>query len=308
MPTARFTSLLSIPERTYRRWQARARAGRSTRGPWPAPAQDRVEAKLVELADAWPEWGHRRLVDLARLDGMELSDSTALRALKRTGRVLKPDYTREIRRHAHARRAAFVVPPSGPDQVWQMDFTEYETTQGGTWRIGGCADYWSKTELGWNVTTTQNHQDAIAAIRIAIAEAERLRGGTPLLEQLTNPDTGELRPIALVTDNGPAFKAGGFARFIDSRPELIHIRTRRKTPQQNGVRERAFGSLKYERLNRVDIPDGPTLADHVEDYRQIFNWIRPHQGIDRRRPMDLYLAPTGAATPTQNEPETLPTS
>ncbi len=79
------------------------RHGRSTRGPWPAPAQDRVEAKLVELADAWPEWGHRRLVDLARLDGMELSDSTALRALKRTGRVLKPDYTREIRRHAHAR-------------------------------------------------------------------------------------------------------------------------------------------------------------------------------------------------------------
>jgi hypothetical protein len=29
---------------------------------------------------------------------------------------------------------------------------------------------------------------------------------------------------------------------------LIHIRTRRKSPNQNGVRERAFGSLKYEHL------------------------------------------------------------
>lgn len=308
MPTARFTRLLGIPERTYRRWQARARDGRPAKGPWPAPEQDRVEEKLVELADAWPEWGHRKLVDLARLDGIELSDSTALRALKRSGRALKPDYTREVRRHAEARRAAFVVPPSGPDQVWQMDFTEYETTRGGVWRIGGCTDYWSKAELGWNITMTQNHHDAIAAVRLAITEAELLRGGAPLLEQLTNPDTGEVRPIALVTDNGPAFKANGFARFIDSRPELIHIRTRRKTPQQNGVRERAFGSLKYERLNRVDIPDGPTLAAEAEDYRHIFNWIRPHQGINRRRPMDLYLAPTGAPTPTQNEPETLPTS
>lgn len=29
-------------------------------------------------------------------------------------------------------------------------------------------------------------------------------------------DTGELRPIALIKDNGPALKATRFARFIDS--------------------------------------------------------------------------------------------
>jgi hypothetical protein len=42
-----------------------------------------------------------------------------------------------------------VVPPSGPNQVWQLDFSEFETPHGGTWRIGGIADYWSKLELGW---------------------------------------------------------------------------------------------------------------------------------------------------------------
>lgn len=30
-----------------------------------------------------------------------------------------------------------------------------------------------------------------------------------------------------VSDNGPRFKAAAFARFIESRPELTHIRTRR---------------------------------------------------------------------------------
>ena len=127
MPTARFTSLVGVPERTYRRWQARARQGRPVRGPWPTPAQDLVEQKLLEVADKWPAWGHRKIAQITRTDGIAVSDSTALRALKRQDRVLSPDYRRARRDLTAARRAAFVVPPSGPNQVWQMDFTEYET-------------------------------------------------------------------------------------------------------------------------------------------------------------------------------------
>jgi putative transposase len=308
MPTSRFTTLLGIPERSYRRWQARARDGRPPRGPWPTPAQDQYEQILVELADQWPAWGHRKVAQIARTDGHPVSDATALRALKRSGRVFAADYTRERRDLAAARRAAFVVPPSGPNEVWQMDFSGFETTQGGTWQISGCTDYWAKTELRWHVSITQNHRDAITAIELAIREAETLLGHS-LLEDLTDQLTGELRPIALVSDNGPAFKAKKFAAFIDSRPELIHIRTQARSPGQNGVRERAFESLKYEHLYRIDIPDGPTLATEVEAYRQIFNWIRPHQAIGMQRPMDRYLqASTEDQTPTQNEPELLPHS
>jgi putative transposase len=41
--------------------------------------------------------------------------------------------------------------------------------------------------------------------------------------------TGELTPV--VTDNGPAYRSVGFARFIASRPELLHVRTRHRSPQ-----------------------------------------------------------------------------
>ena len=47
------------------------------------------------LADRWPAWGHRKIAELARTDGHPVTDSTALRTLKRNGRVLAPDYTRE---------------------------------------------------------------------------------------------------------------------------------------------------------------------------------------------------------------------
>ena len=122
-----------------------------------------------------------------------------------------------------------------------MDFSEFETRMGGTWQIGGCTDYWSKLELGWHVSPTQNQHDAITAVALALTETERLLGCT-LRDHLTDRESGEVRPVAVVTDTGGCFKSARFARFIEQHPELIHIRTRAKSPGQNGVRERAFQS------------------------------------------------------------------
>ncbi len=308
MPTARFVRLVGVPERSYRRWQQRERQGRPPKGPWPAPEADRVEPVAITYADRFPAWGHRKIATLMQVDGHRAPDSTVLRALKRTGRVLPVDYQAERRQLAQARRAAFVVAPSGPNQVWQLDFSEFETRQGGTWRIGGTADYWSKLELGWHVSTTANHRDAIETVEQAIRETEALTG-RPLAELLADPVTSEVRPIAVVTDNGPCFKSVRFAAYIERRPELIHIRTRRKSPGQNGVRERAFGSLKYEHLYRLEIDDGHQLGQEIETYRQLFNQIRPHEALAMRRPLDVYLAACNdPQTTNSNEPETLPTS
>jgi transposase InsO family protein len=243
-----------------------------------------------------------------RIDGHHAPDSTVYRALKRTGRVLEVDYQAERRQHAQTRRAAFVVPPSGPNQVWQLDFSEFETRMGGTWRIGGIADYWSKFELGYHVATTQNHRDAIETVELALAETERLLGRS-LLDTVTDHETGEIRPVAVVTDNGPCFKSTRFAAFVDKHPELIHIRTKRKSPGQNGVRERAFGSLKYEHLYRHEIDDGHELGLQVERYRQLFNTVRPHQSLAGRRPFDVHLEACRIhQTIKPTEPETLPHS
>jgi transposase InsO family protein len=163
-----------------------------------------------------------------------------------------------------------------------------------------------KWELGYHVATTQNHRDAIETVELALTETKRLLG-RPLLDAVTNKETGEIRPVALVTDNGPCFKSARFAAFVDAHPELIHIRTRRKSPGQNGVRERAFGSLKYEHLYRHEIDDGHDLGLHVERYRQLFNQIRPHEVIGMQRPLDIHLeAINDDQTLKSTEPETLP--
>lgn len=304
MPIARFSELIGMPRRTYHRRLRRWRAGEPPLGPWPAPVVDVIEPSVAKLAGEWPAWGHRKIAAMHRIEHPHLpvSDSSVERAMRRRGLLQPVGYQAERRQLAQARRAAFVEPPTHRNQVWQLDFSEFETVAGGTWRIAGCADYFAKHEFGWRISPTQNRHDAIAAITMAIAEVEILLGHS-LLDDVTD-DHGQVHPVTVVTDNGPAFKSVAFARFIASRPELEHVRTRRKSPHTNGVRERAFGSLKYEHLYRHDIADVDVLAREAEHYRQIFNTIRPHEALDMRRPAEVYLAAIPNFQAPEAEPET----
>jgi len=291
MPISRFTTLIGIPRRSYTRWRAKAAAGSLPKGPWPAPVVDALEPVAAKYAADWPAWGHRKIHWMMQADGHEVSASSVERALRRRGLLQPIDYQSERRELARARKAAFAEAPVRPNQVWQLDFSEYETTSGGIWRLAGVTDYFTKYEHGWHIAPTCTGTDAIDAVTIAIGEAERL-AGQPLAEALADPDTGKIQRIKLVTDNDAAFKGAAFARFIAARPELLHIRTRRRSPGQNGVRERAFGSLKYEHLYRHEIDDLPTLAAEAERYRQIFNHIRPHQTLGGHRPIEIYRNPS----------------
>ena len=178
-----------------------------------------------------------------------------------------------IPRRSYARwqaRARVGAPVKGPwpapvvdaieSLVAKLDFSEYETTTGGIWRLAGVCDYYSKYEYGWHIAPTCTGADAISSVKTAIAEAERLASGIPLIEQLTDPATGEVRRIKLVTDNGGAFKGHAFAAFIASRSELAHIRTRRKSPRSE---RRTRTRLRLTKV-RAPLPHGdrdPTGPD-----------------------------------------------
>ncbi|MGD9525552.1 MAG: PHP domain-containing protein [Pseudonocardia sp.] len=75
--------------------------------------------------------------------------------------------------------------------------------------------------------------------------AARPSGGGALSERCeVDVETGEIKPVVtIVTDNGGPFRSFRFEAFIAGRPELAHVRTRVKTPVQNGSRERGFGTL-----------------------------------------------------------------
>ena len=54
--------------------------------------------------------------------------------------------------------------------------------------------------------------------------------------------------------------------------------------------ERFNGSLKYEHLYRLEIPDLIALHEAVQDYRELYNTIRPHEALGFATPLARYLA------------------
>jgi putative transposase len=225
---------------------------------------------------------------LLTADGVQASPSSVRRAMARRGLLQPVGYQAERRQLAKARRVVFLDPPTRRNRVWQTDFSELESLAGGIWRMSGVVDYWAKLCLACPVTTTQGTREAVAAIEAAIDQAEALLGH-PLLQDVVDQVTGELTPVVIVTDNGPAYRSVGFARFIASRPELLHVRTRHRSPQTNGVIERFYQAIKYEHLYRHEIGDGLVLAREVEAYLTIYNTIRPHEAIGFTTPLARYL-------------------
>jgi transposase InsO family protein len=293
VPVRRFLERLGIPASTWYYWRAGALRGRPVRR-WPAPVVDAIEERAAQEAQRWSAWGHRKIWAMLRADGIRVSRSSVLRALARRDLLLPARYQAERRQLAVARRALFVVAPTRRNRVWQADFTEYETTRGGTWRLCPVVDYATKLSLAVPVSGTSAARDAIGAMEAGLAEAEQLLGH-PLLEDCIDPTSGEITPLTIVTDNGPAFKSVDFSRFIAGRPELAHVRSRRHAPETNGVVERFNGSLKYEHLYRLEIADALELAERAEDYRRLYNEVRPHEALDFATPLERYLADPGAS-------------
>ncbi len=230
--------------------------------------------------------------------------SSVARALARRRLLLPQRYQAERRQLARARRAVFLEPPTRRCRVWQSDFSEFETIGGGIWRLGGVVDYVAKVSLACPVTTTQTAGDAIAAIEAARAQAEAWLGHS-LLDECLDPETGEIVSIAIVTDNGSAYRSAAFARYVASRPEFTHVRTRHRSPQTNGVIERFFQALKYEYLYRQEIGDGATLAAAVGRHQTIYNDVRPHQAIGFRTPLTAWRDFDGPRIANQLRPQTV---
>lgn len=144
MSTAGWCEKSDIPERTWRRWQARARNGEQTKGPWPRPARDAAHDRVLAHATAQPAWGHPEIGATVHHEDHVVSEATVLRLLRDEGLILPAHYQRERRKLAERRKPAIAQEPTGPNQVWQLDISEFGTTAGGTSRIAGCRDYWSK--------------------------------------------------------------------------------------------------------------------------------------------------------------------
>ena len=174
---SRFAELVGVPRRTYDVCLARLRAGDPPKGPWPAPVVDRIEATVAKHAAEWPAWGHRKIAAIAAADGCDVGSASSVNRAMARRDLLQPGRDQaEVRQLAQARREAFVEPPVRRNRVWQADFSQFEITAEGIWRLCSVVDYATKLALACPVATTQGATDLITALQGAAEAAEALLG------------------------------------------------------------------------------------------------------------------------------------
>jgi hypothetical protein len=178
MPTTRFCSLIGVPERTWRRHQARVRAGRWPKGPWPQPARDRVREAARRHALAHPAWGHRKVWAMCRHDGLPVSAASVLRLLREEGLLLEASYQRERRQLVARRKAAFAVEPTGPNQVWHWTSPSSRPRRAGRggWPGAvstGASTSWAGTSRRRRISTTPSPRSSSPSPRRSGWPADR---------------------------------------------------------------------------------------------------------------------------------------
>ncbi|MGH8157845.1 MAG: IS481 family transposase [Rhodanobacter sp.] len=277
-----------ISRKTAYKWLTRDAAGEPltdrSRRPCLSPTQtaDACEQAVVALRQRHPCWGGRKLRRVLLNDGHTdvPAPSTITHILRRHGLLSGAAATHHgpWQRFEHA----------FPNDLWQMDFK-------GTIAVGqGRCD---------PLTVLDDH----SRYNLVLRATPDMRGAT-VQSALTDTFRRYGLPVCMNMDNGsPWGSPGGDSRGLSSL-SLWLVRLGIQVsfsapahPQTNGKDERFHRSFKAEVISGRVFTDHAHAQQAFDAWRDIYNTIRPHEGIDMAVPSNRYR-------PSQRLfPETLPT-
>ena len=224
---------------------------------------DAVE-KVVKLQ---PTWGYRRVrAWLVRREGFTVSKKTIQRIFQEHGWQV-----RNCRKTPRPRVQSSSSKASCPNERWAIDATSCWSKQG--WiGIMAVLDCCTRQVVGVHVSQRGRAQEAEAALEQGCLE----QFGLVFAKQ------AEQRPV-LRSDNGKVFTSKRFVgrcRQYGLSQEFITP----YTPQQNGMIERFFRSLKEECIWLHNFQGVQQARVTIEKWVQFYNQLRPHQAFN-------YLSP-----------------
>ena len=88
----------------------------------------------------------------------------------------------------------------------------------------------------------------------------------------------------VMTDNGPCYKSGAFARAC-RRLGIKHLRTKPYTPQTNGKAERFVQTTIREWAYAMEYQTSEQRKADLPKWLHRYNWHRPHAALDKKPPI-----------------------
>jgi putative transposase len=228
-----------------------------------------LEEKLHVLIQEHPTYGYRRLWALLRYRlGENVNRKRIYRLLKRKRWLV---HQREVT--PRPRVQASVSRTEASDRRWAMDLTHVSCGADGWAHLVGVIDCCDRELVGWEF-----------ALRGRAKEAERA------IEEACIQRFGTLRPPGVApvvrSDNGLIFQSRRFrsaCRDYRLRQEFITP----YTPEQNGIIERFFRSLKEECVWQHNFHSFAEAKAAIRQWIEWYNTGRPHQSLGYKSPREF---------------------
>jgi len=221
---------------------------------------------LHQLIQQHPTFGYRRLWVLLRFrEGITVNRKAVYRVLKQ-----KRWFVHQRSSTPRPRVRGWVSRASRSNERWAMDVTHIPCGQDGWAHLAAVIDCHDRELIGYEF-----------ALRSRAKEAERA------VEAACLQRFGTLRPVGapvLRSDNGLIFQSRRFRQACrDYRLQQEFITP--YTPEQNGMIERFFRSLKEECIWQHTFQTFEEARRVIRDWVQWYNHGRPHSALDYQSPV-----------------------
>ena len=263
-----------ISRKTGHKWINRAELGlplcNQSRRPnrQPSKTADNIEQEIIQLRLQHPSWGGKTIraaLEAAGVDGLP-SDKTCCNILKRNGLV---DPAESAKHKAYQR-----FEKEHCNEMWQTDFK-------GDFLLGNGIRCYPLTILDDHsrFSIRIDPKDTASGVKDSFILAFREYG----------------LPNSVLSDNGAQFAGPHkgislFERFLmDLDIQPIHGRPIH--PQTQGKIERFHRTLKQEAL-RVTPSNMAEAKERLENWRWLYNEVRPHHALGMKTPASIYTSST----------------
>ena len=224
--------------------------------------EDALTRDIIALASEYGRYGYRRITALLHPRGWSVGKDRVQRVWKREGLRVP------AKQHPRARLwlndgSCIWLRPERPNHVWSYDFVSGMTHDGRTIRMLTMIDEYTRECLAIRVARRLGRYEVIEAL----ADVMLFRG---ILENIRS-------------DNGPEFVAKEFRQWLAKLGTgTLYIEP--GSPWENGYCESFNGKLRDECLNGEIFYSLKEAQIVIEQWRVLYNTLRPHSALGYRPP------------------------
>lgn len=232
----------------------------------------RLVARILELACRFGRYGYRRVTALLRLEGWRVNTKRVARIWRREG--LKVPNKQPKRSRLWLNDGSCIrLRPERKNHVWSYDFVHERTHDGRSLKLLTVIDEYTRECLAIRVNRTLRSEHVLEVLAELFVE----RGV----------------PEHVRSDNGPEFTAVAVREWL-ARVGTKTLFIEPGSPWENGYNESFNGRLRDEFLNGEIFYTLKEAQVLTEEWRHLYNHIRPHTSLGYKPPAPLARMKEGA--------------